>query len=298
MPRARLAQLVAPLALALGSCAIAAADDDQRPRPPVGAPDRAVAFDPLYFELAAGTGGDFYFWTPGEFATTTTMPLLADEPIMVAHGELSGRRELAIPVDAGLARLDVFAGAQARAAIDLRDPSGRTASHGRAGVALQRTRLMLLASIADPTPGTWTLSLGGAGLFSASARGAPDRDGATVTLLGLEHVEHRGRPGHEGLFELREPPEAGGHTLCRLRLEGGADELVVDFLAGDGEALGLVVEPVEAGDELGEGEWLGRCPVPTRPHRVRVRGRDAAGHPVQRVEAALRDPMKAAGGDR
>src|SRR5687767_9013647 len=66
-----------------------------------------------YFALASGTGGDFYFWAPGEFARSNVQLSLGGDDVVLAYGRFDApRRSVAIPVESGVRELKVFAGAQ------------------------------------------------------------------------------------------------------------------------------------------------------------------------------------------
>src|SRR5512143_3548019 len=150
-----------------------------------------------FFELSAATGGDFYFWAPGEFATSAAIlkvPVTSD-PILLDYGN-GGQfaRSRKIPVDSGIGLLSVFVGAQRKDLVVLRRPDGRTTSANPAFVAEQKFRHMTIITVEKPEPGMWKLEYGGAGNYAVSVRyshrsrkhdaGA----GEGIDLLGVEFV--------------------------------------------------------------------------------------------------------------
>src|SRR5688572_33015276 len=78
-----------------------------------------------YFSMAAATGGDFYFWAPGEFGNPVALPLVGGDEVVLAYGRFDGtRRSIAIPVESGVRELTLFAGAQRKDRAVLVRPDG------------------------------------------------------------------------------------------------------------------------------------------------------------------------------
>ena len=151
----------------------AAGVEDQRPRSPQ-IREGKLRIDTSMFDVAAHSGGDFFFWAPGEFsahAVSGSLIGLEDEEIALRYGELpvSGQLEVSIPVDSGVGRLRVFAGIQKKVTMALTTPDGRVAATS-AGMDVLDTAYMLIAGIADPTPGVWKLAVAGEGRFAVTAR--------------------------------------------------------------------------------------------------------------------------------
>ncbi len=75
-----------------------------------------------FFELSANTGGDFYFWAPGEFAASAAIlrvPVTSD-PIFLEYGNSDKFvRSCKIPVDSGIGLLNVLVEGYERAAPQL-----------------------------------------------------------------------------------------------------------------------------------------------------------------------------------
>jgi hypothetical protein len=274
------------LALLLSLAPLGTPDRGQLGPPPAARhPQGLLPVNPDYFSLSAETGGDFYFWAPGEFATAGLQIPLHDEAVTLAYGTLPPQGvRLAIPVESGARRLTVFAGAQRKDQFRLLRPDGRPAAG--AGVALQAFSHMLIASVDAPAAGTWQLELRGAGQYSTSAHVAATREVQGPAFLGLDFVEMGGRPGHEGWFPIERDLRRGERLTCSAKLAGASGPVEFGFVGRDGASLGtLALRQEEPG-----GDYLGACEVPMLAFRTMARGADASGQSFQRIEPALRSP--------
>lgn len=255
-----------------------------------------------YFDLAAATGGDFYFWAPGEFAASAallTVPVASD-PIALAYGSGGGdfARSVKVPVDAAVTRLSLFTGAQRLDDLRLIRPDGRSVEANPAGVSVQAFKHMRIVTVEEPEPGLWRVEMHGAGSYSLGARYLAERKKLTargleaIDLIDFSFVEVRGRPGHEGLFQVTPPVRAGEKRRCRITLTGEIRQPVFEMVSAAGEVLGTI--KLDAADgEAAADEFIGSCRVPAQPFRVRVRGQDRQGHPFQRLTAGLTSPRAA-----
>jgi hypothetical protein len=253
-----------------------------------------VRIDPSFFTTASATGGDFYFWEPGEFAATSLEIPPDGEPVLLAHGELEagGRIELRAPIDSTIGRLSLFAGIQGNDGIEAWLPGGEPLKPNGTAVRVQRTRHMLIAVIADPGEGELRLRLAGRGFYSVSLRAGrfPAAGDAAPELIQLDDftwVAPGGRPGHEGLFPLERDPAPGSKAMYRLRVAGERRSTEAALVDGSGNEL----ERLRPGPAIAPGrddeERYGTAVVPSVPFRVRVRGLDPVGHPYQRLSSGL-----------
>lgn len=243
--------------------------------------------DPIYFRIASETGGDFYFWDPGEFPGAGLHLPLPGDAVALAYGTFRGQAlRIAIPVESGVTRLSVFAGAQRKDQAVLRRPDGRAVAGTAAGEALQSYRHMAIATVERPDPGIWHLELRGVGLYSVSATIAPAHDGSAPAFDRLEFVEMGGRPGHEGWFPIQREPRKGETLECSVHPDGSFSAPEFSYVAVDGSALGQA----ELRREENGGDYYGRCVLPSTPFRVRVTGLDAQGRRFQRIESGLHTP--------
>jgi hypothetical protein len=253
-----------------------------------------------YFNMAAATGGDFYFWAPGEFAASAGLldVPVASDPVVLAYrsGDGDFAQSLEIPVDAALTRLSLFVGAQRLDEVRLFRPDGRSVEANPAGVAVQTYKHMRIATVEDPETGTWRVEARGAGSYSIAARyqserkKLSERDLEAIDLIGFTFVELGGRPGHEGLFPIDKPVGAGEEELLRVTLSGGIREPSVEMVSAAGDLLGACRLDMST-EEVAADEFVGVCRIPEQPFRVRVRGRDGEGKLFQRISAALISPL-------
>ena len=266
--------------LAANAVAATASDPGQRSQPARTDPGGLLRVDPTYFELSAQTGGDFYFWAPGEFARAGVQIPLHGEDVLLAYGKLdASRRSFEIPVESGVRTLTIFAGAQRKDRAVLVRPGGALVADGPAGVKLQTFSHMLIATIQSPVAGTWRIDFEGAGLFSVSA-GVDSTAADSPQLLDFDFVEMGGRPAHEGLFPIRRDVKKGESLLCQLEIAGTSNPVQVNFVSGDNKPIGTVPLDTEPGDTR---HYLGRCVAPSVPFRVVVTGRDQMGQVFRRT---------------
>jgi hypothetical protein len=275
------------LALVLAALIATTPDPGQHARPAHHDPRGLLRVEPTYYQLAADSGGDFYFWAPGEFATSGLQLPIDDDAVVLDYGTFDRpHRSVAIPVEADARVLTLFAGAQRKDRAVLVRPDGAiVAADG--GKGLQTYSHMLLATIREPAAGTWRLEFDGAGLYSISAHVRRAESGSAPELVSFEYVEMGGRLAHEGWFPIDRELRAGESIQCRAWVAGQLSDVRFAFVSRDGQTLAtpkLVSEP-EYPDH-----FEGRCAIPSRPFRVVVSGRDERGTAFRRIEAALRTP--------
>src|SRR5213592_1713205 len=97
---------------------------DQIPRQPKKYDRGLLKIDPIYFDLAANTGGDFYFWAPGEFASSHLQVPVHHEDVVLSYGSIEGEKSFDIPVESGVKELTVFVGIQRKDLAVLVRPDG------------------------------------------------------------------------------------------------------------------------------------------------------------------------------
>ena len=273
-------------ALAVGT---APADPGQRSQPLRVDHSGLLRVEPSYFNLAAQTGGDFYFWAPGEFARAGLQLPIHDEPVLLAYGPFDApRRSFEFPVESGVRTLTIFAGAQRKDRAVLVRPGGGIVAEGAAGVTLQTFSHMTIATIQTPAPGKWRVDFEGAGLYSVSAHVRPSAEVDAPALIAFDFVEMGGRPGHEGWFPIQRELRRGESIACQLSASGASSGLQLQFVTGDDRIIATVPMDSESGDME---HYLGRCVVPKQPFRVVVAGRDRLGQLFRRTTSALRTPL-------
>jgi hypothetical protein len=246
-----------------------------------------------YYRLSASTGGDFYFWAPGEFRTSGVTIPFEQEAIFLSYGVLEERDvAFAFPVEGGSLRFSVFAGAQRKDFVNVIRPDGKTLTGKEANVQFQEYRYMALVTVDRPEPGLWTLRFKGEGHYVFTARLGPTpgaRSAEHISLIDFRFVKLSGRPGHEGYFSDKGPIRAGAERTCMIVMDGPYRTAEFEFISSEGSRIAAL--SLSPGDPYAaEGEYLGTCRIPSRPFRLLVRGVDWQGNPYQRVGAPLLVP--------
>ena len=273
-------------ALAAGATHV---DPGQRSQPVRVDRGGLLQVEPAYFNLAALTGGNFYFWAAGEFARAGLRLPIHDEPVLLAHGRFDApRRSFEIPVESGARILTIFAGAQRKDRAVLVRPGGGSVADGAAGVTLQTFSHMTIATIQTPAPGKWRIDFEGAGLYSVSAHVRPSAEVDAPALIAFNFVEMGGRPGHEGWSPIQRELRRGESIACQLSVSGASSGMQLYFVTGDDRPIAEVPMDSESGDME---HYLGRCVIPNQPFPVMVAGRDRLGQLFRRTTSALRTPF-------
>ena len=270
------------IALLVGQ--VAHARDPQKPSSSGKDEKGLLRIDTAMFDVAAATGGDFYFWAPGEFATSTLEIAIKGEPLLLAYGEAKPlvTEELPIPIDSQMTRLDVFVGAQQLDMASLIRPDGTSVRDGEEHVKIQKYQHMMIYAIDAPPPGQWHLELAAEGRRAVTAHGGSQGEDG-IELSNFDFVEFQGRPGHQRMMPVEGPLPGGAGLRCRLRLSG-------DWSTARFAFVGLSGAPIAELDlrRLSGSEFSGKCEVPMEPFRVLARGRDANGIDFQRLIATSR----------
>ena len=285
--------LPAKFSLALALAVLAAGgslaqDRGQRPAPVKPAPGGLLRVEPLYFDTAAKTGGDFYFWAPGEFAGSGLQIPIHDEPVLLAYGRFDKpRRVFEIPVESGARTLTIFAGAQRKDRAVILRPGGAVVAAGEPNVALQTFSHMTIATIKKPAAGVWRIDFEGAGMFSISAHVKEAMEPEGPQLVDFDFVEMGGRPGHEGWFPINREVFKGQTIACKVDVGGAAGAVQLAFVTGDSKPISTTPIDAEPGDTE---HYMGRCVIPNVPFRVVVTGRDRSGQVFRRTTSPLYTP--------
>src|SRR5712692_1131118 len=100
------------VALSLLVVPLLAAQQDQLPRTPKKDDRGLLQINRQYFDLAANTGGDFYFWAPGEFAAARLQVPVHREDVLLSYGAIESKKVFEIPIESGVQEMTLFAGIQ------------------------------------------------------------------------------------------------------------------------------------------------------------------------------------------
>lgn len=229
------------------------AQEDQRPRAPKKDERGLLAINKDFYDIAASTGGDFYFWAAGEFAVAGVQIPIPADAVVLSYGTIAAKTSFDIPIETGVKRMTVFAGIQRKDLALLIRPDGTVARDREEGVAIQLFQHMLIATITAPAAGKWRLELDGVGTYAFTAHVQPADDGPELT--GFKIIEG---------------------TRCRVSLGGAIKEAEIAFVRADGSVISTA--PIDEG----------RCTIPDVPYRVTVRGVDDHGNRFQRADPPLR----------
>jgi hypothetical protein len=231
MPKRPLpALLVALLVASLAAVGRGETDPGQtRPPAPEG---ELLRIDPAAFEIAAATGGFYFFWQPGEFsalAPVASRHLFATgETIEQVDGWLQGSVDLPFEVEASDAAITVRVGLQSRGEIEIFAPGTRVPYAGPEGM---RTAHMLVEHVPEPIPGTWSVRLTGAGVYLVNVTLQPRSQVDEGGVEGTVEPGDAATPGADLERFRRESPEERWDTFRRLpeaRRRGLAQVLLDD----------------------------------------------------------------------
>ena len=166
-----------------------ALQQDQTPRPVIKNERGMLPVNKTYFDLAAATGGDFYFWAPGEFASAKLQVPLPGVPVVLSYGSMpSGKKVFEIPVETGVQSLMIFAGVQRKDLAVLVRPDNTPFPDA------QIFQNMLIATVAAPATGVWRLELDGEGTYAVTAHVKPGENPPGFKFDGCDFVSLDGSP--------------------------------------------------------------------------------------------------------
>ncbi len=162
------------------SATTAFAQQDQTPRAPAKDKLGLLQINKDLYELAATTGGDFYFWAEGEFASSKLKVPIHEQPVILAYGSLEDtKRVFEIPIESDVRIMTIFAGIQRKDLAVLLRPDGTPMRDG-----VQLFQHMLVAMVPAPQTGTWKLELQGSGTFAVTAA----VNGSGLQLIPSERI--------------------------------------------------------------------------------------------------------------
>lgn len=243
-----------------------------------------LRIDPSFYEVAAATGGDFYFWAPGEFATSNLQIPIHGESVVLSYGKVEGKRTFDVPVEQGVRELTIFTGLQRKDLVVVTRPDGTPLKNGDAGTSFQSFQHMTIATVKTPPAGMWQVEIHGAGSYAMTAHVKSAEQGPE--MVSFQFLEEGGRPGHEGLFPLKRNVKAGESHLWTLELGGVVSDVEMIFVAEDGSPVArFEVVPLEGSDD-----YSGSAVIPAVPFRVMATGRTRDGSRFQRVDSPLITP--------
>jgi len=272
--------------LVLFVCAIAALaseDQQQRRRDRPGWPCIAGrAFDPSFYDLAEGTGGQLFLFDPSEIARSHVLMIGRQqhaETIFRASGNLAASpRVFEFPVDSTIESLLLSVSLQCRQSVAVENPAGQEVAGASAASEDHEFQAGRILKIISPAPGMWKVRVAGRGMFFVVAEAKSE-----IALDEVRFVERGGRPGHEGMFPTGRPPKLSVAQMLEASLSGPARDVSFHLLSSAGEPLGtLDLERVSE-----DGDFLGVVTPGNSKFRVAAQGRDENGWPFQRLHPPL-----------
>jgi hypothetical protein len=241
--------------------------------------------DPAYFRGAQNTGGQVFLLSSSETSKIFGLiePSLAGnlQPILLVDDNLSGQmRTFDVPVDSTLSRITFSVSLESVSSVRVFRPSGVEATSSDLDVTstvLSRGRIF---TIDAPTPGQWSLAVGGWGRLSMVVMGNSD-----LSLDSFRFVERRGRIEHEGLFPIKGQPLAGEDQMVTASLVGPF--ATTEFLRQSPDTTPIDTLALIAGndEDAADDVFVGTLDPGAGAFRVYARGTDLDGNIFQRAFA-------------
>lgn len=239
--------------------------------------------DPVYYAIAAETGGQLYelsrsaVETMKVFGLVTPYVVGTPKPVFIGKGIIRGSRTVEIPVDSAAVSLQVSAAVQWGASASVLSPSGVELVAGQPGVTITSTTGGTLFAVSKPAAGLWRVVLSGRGTFDLSVTAD-----SPIELNRTQFVELRGRDGHTGYFPVKSQPLAGAMQQLRATVLSAVRSANFDLVNEAGSLIAPL--PTSRGnDGLNPDEWFATFVLPSDRFRVRVTGQDTAGNAYLRV---------------
>ncbi|MBI3601458.1 MAG: hypothetical protein HY209_00975 [Candidatus Omnitrophica bacterium] len=261
--------------------------------------DNLLKVAPEYFMGSSYTGGDFYFWAPGEFGSPSAASITAknligggnhDQSILLDYGEfnLKGEvREFNFPVEANVKKLSLFVGLQDKVSVTVSGPDGQKISG-------DEFKYMFLKTIQNPSSGNWKMIVNGRGLSSISVRACCVDGGRSDVARIIDFYKFEiVRPNsdiHGGFFPIEDAPVVGKEELCSATILGKSYKTAqFQFVTMDGQNL-QTVDLNQNYPSADPEAFIGSCKIPQVPFRVKVVGIDNNDMPYQRFSLPLIQP--------
>jgi hypothetical protein len=233
--------------------------------------------DPGYIRTASETGGQPFFLSPAEVASSARIMGAATQSELMLWASGDGERTYSVPIDASVERAAFSASFDGTGGtLDVLTPQGLEV-HQTAGIDDTPLNCGRVIAIDAPASGAWQLRVRPSGRFWLVAHARTD-----LALIATEFVERGGRPGHEGFFRIQGQPIAGAPATLRVRLSSGPKNPAFQLIAVSGR----VLQPIEL-QAVDAEEFIGSVTLPSEPFRLRATGTDESGAAFQRVSATL-----------
>lgn len=246
--------------------------------------------DPAYIRGAQETGGQLFLINRGEVGNVlqlitprfvpSVVRLYSDNAAMPA----SQTRWASIPVDSTITRLMVNVSLTTKSSISLQRPDGSAVAAGQPGVTVSELSTGKLVVIEAPAPGTWKVTLVGAGDSSVVADAA-----SPIAFHTFNFVANTGDI-HGGFSPIDGQPVLGSSPIADAFLIGSVNNPTFKFIDDAGNPLGEMPLSLNY-PKAAENHYMGNVSPPATSFRVALQGTDANGFAVSRVYPTVYRPQ-------
>jgi hypothetical protein len=203
--------------------------------------------------------------------------------ISIVSGSLSTKpREIEIPVEAGVLRLQFSVQYSERLELTIVTPVGKPLDLSESNISVTETKERRLISMWDPRPGKWKMLVSGSGRFAAS-----------ITVQGELYVCCLQFFGRSSIHMLdRFQPARGSQQQAQVFASGFNLE-TIEFKLINEEGEQIAPLKFRQSDYSNPSTFMLLIDTPELPFRVLARGRDMNGKGFQRVFHSLIRPIAA-----
>ncbi|KAK5693825.1 hypothetical protein LTR17_025002 [Elasticomyces elasticus] len=185
-----------------------------------------------------------------------------------------------IPVDSAMTQL-TFSLSGTAAKLQIKRPDSSSVSALNSDVTHINLSGGQLVTIALPAPGMWAVDVVINATYSLSVSGV-----SPLSLSSFQHVELRGRAGHQGFFPVNGTPPASSGATTIAQIDGNSTEATFEYRTSAGAVISylkLTHGGGNADDPVASNVFYGNVTIPSSNFTVYVVGKDGAGAPFQRV---------------
>jgi hypothetical protein len=203
--------------------------------------------------------------------------------VSIVSGVLANHpREIEIPVEVGVLRLQFSVLYSDRLDLTIVTPAGRPLDLSESNISVSEAKGRRLISMWDPRPGKWKLLVSGSGRFSAS-----------VTVQGELYVCCLQFFGRTGIHMIdRFQPARGSRQQAQV-FASGFNLATMEFKLINEEGEQIAPLKFRQSDYSNPSTFMLLIETPEQPFRVLARGRDVNGKGFQRVFYSLIRPVAA-----
>lgn len=239
-----------------------------------------AGIDPVYEEAAETTGGQVFSLEESEAGEIAN---LLDEVVRTTDVNLLSIRDslgpapsvYTLPVDNTISVVTFSVSGDTSVVVTR--PDGSTVHGGDPGVTITNLSGADLVSIANPSVGSWQISVSGSGEFSITVTGTSNLD-----LRSFNFVEDPGDRAHEpGLFPVDGFPVTGRPSIVSAELTDGFASAQLELRTPAGATLQAL--SLQQGTGPDETVFVGSVIPPAGPFLVYATGTTARGAAFQRL---------------